>query len=153
MPVHAAINDKVGNAAASSDRVQDEELGHSPAAARAAAGHEEVKNQDEAVVGHTVRVPAKLHDGGTPSDKPDAFRRLSNDNVRMWRLLGVSADTQADPQDADVAIEENDGWKQRVDYSGPSAGRDAARKTRLSTELHPDVFFMNDLLDIDDDEN
>ena len=26
------------------------------------------------------------------------------------------------------------------------------RKTRLSTELHPDVFFMNDLLDVDEDD-
>ncbi|KAL9178636.1 hypothetical protein ACHAXT_001974 [Thalassiosira profunda] len=110
---------------------------------------------------HTMRMPTKLHDGGSPrmtpaenSDKPDAFRRLSNDNVRMWRLLGVSADTQAaDPQEADVAVEENDGWRQRVDYSGPSAGRDAARKTRLSTELHPDVLFSMLLEDADDGEN
>ena len=86
---------------------------------------EEVVEKEHAFVGQTMRMPAKLHDGGTPTvapsknaNKPDAFLRYSDDNVRMHYLLGI-------PQEAGTANEENER---------------ATRKTRLSTELHPDMF-------------
>lgn len=101
-----------------------------------------------------VTVPTKNHDGGggaarVPTEngaegqggtaaRPDAFALLSNQNVRMTHLLGLDSngDAQAD----------NVQWQAITGYQNlrrPRQGLEAdenERRTRLSTELYPDVF-------------
>lgn len=79
--------------------------------------------------------------------KDDLFTRYSNDNVRMWHLLGLD-------DDPDVNTEDDTSWQELTGYQGyrrlsVEGNGKTSRKTRLSTELHPDVFL--DLLLDDED--
>lgn len=101
-----------------------------------------------------VKVLTKVEDGGTvqlastennvdeqQATDNNAFQRYSNTNVRMTHLLGL------DEEDPDVANEDNTDWRQITGYEGRRVLRQGVadndentRKTRLSTELHADVF-------------
>ena len=75
--------------------------------------------------------------------RPDAFQIYSDDDTRMLGLLGQ--DASANPNDAGV------NWRQLVGLSAAEQERrrrdvnaengDTPRRTRLSYELHPDVFY------------
>lgn len=71
----------------------------------------------------------------------DTFRRYSNTNTRMWHLLGND--------DPEANNEDNTDWQQVTGYQNRRqlrAGVDPnndERRTRLSTELHPDVFLRD----------
>lgn len=77
------------------------------------------------------------------NDKPDPFLRYSNQNVRMWELLSISITLDDDDGD-DGNLEDNSNWRELTRYQGRLHANDATRKTRLSTELHPDIFFVNE---------
>ena len=92
-----------------------------------------------------IEVPTKVADGGSTirasnetEDHPDLFMRYSNQNVRMTHLLGL------DEEDSEVANEDNTEWQQIVGYHRALRTNvgETDRKTRLSWELYPDVFYL-----------
>ena len=119
----------------------------------------------------TITIPTKVEDGGTirveevqvqednnnaTNDneqqqgqgqehlaplRRDTFRRYSNTNTRMWHLLGND--------DPEANNEDNTDWQQVTGYQNRRqlrAGVDPnndERRTRLSTELYPDVFLRD----------
>ena len=105
----------------------------------AKAEDETPKEEERATV---VNVPTKTHDGGSQEasigrdGRPDLFTRLTNQNVRMNRLLG----------DGDDEDQGNADWQLRTGFQGMRrlrAGSDPdERKTRVSTELHPDTLLF-----------
>ena len=129
-------------------------------------GSSEEKNDGENNVNVTITTPTKVEDGGTIREEEvqgqedtttneqqqqqgqehlapprrDTFRRYSNTNTRMWHLLGND-----DPE----ANNENTDWQQVTGYQNLRqlrAGVDpnnGERRTRLSTELYPDVFLRD----------
>ena len=129
-------------------------------------GSSEEKNDGENNVNVTITTPTKVEDGGTIREEEvqgqedtttneqqqqqgqehlapprrDTFRRYSNTNTRMWHLLGND-----DPE----ANNENTDWQQVTGYQNRRqlrAGVDPnndERRTRLSTELYPDVFLRD----------
>ena len=129
-------------------------------------GSSEEKNDGENNVNVTITTPTKVEDGGTIREEEvqgqedtttneqqqqqgqehlapprrDTFRRYSNTNTRMWHLLGND-----DPE----ANNENTDWQQVTGYqnlrqlrAGVDPNNDE-RRTRLSTELYPDVFLRD----------
>jgi len=90
-----------------------------------------------------LTVKTKKEDGGsqttvTESNESDAFSRYSNTNVRMMHLLGIDDDESVNGDNLD--------WQRLTGYQGgrnlkEGAGQDEnERKTKLSTELHYNVF-------------
>ena len=92
-----------------------------------------------------ISVKTKTEDGGaqatTEGNLQDAFSQYSNTNVRMMHLLGLD-------EDEGGANEDNTEWRDLTGYRGLWSLREEAannaqvnaRKTRLSTELHGEVF-------------
>ena len=94
------------------------------------------------------------------SNAPDLFQVYSDTDTRMLALLGIEPSNQndADEQQAD--------WRQLTGFLGIREGRrhnnngggdgngTTARRTRVTTELHPDAFehmwFERGELDLDD---
>ena len=130
-------------------------------------GSSEEKNDGENNVNVTITTPTKVEDGGTIREEEvqgqedtttneqqqqqgqehlapprrDTFRRYSNTNTRMWHLLGND--------DPEANNEDNTDWQQVTGYqnlrqlrAGVDPNNDE-RRTRLSTELHPDVFLRD----------
>ena len=133
-------------------------------------GSSEEKNDGENNVNVTITTPTKVEDGGTirveevqgqedtttndneqkqqqgqehnlAPPRRDTFRRYSNTNTRMWHLLGND--------DPEANNEDNTDWQQVTGYQNRRqlrAGVDPnndERRTRLSTELYPDVFLRD----------
>ena len=95
-------------------------------------------------------VQVQVHEDSTTNEQQehnlapprrDTFRRYSNTNTRMWHLLGND--------DPEANNEDNTDWQQVTGYQNRRqlrAGVDPnndERRTRLSTELHPDVFLRD----------
>ena len=119
-------------------RIQQENCHKDPA--------ELVHNDEDQVSAQDKSDQGSSEDRVSPK-KVDLFTRYSNNNVRMWHLLGLDDEEEFD-------IEHNTGWKQLTGYQdyfplNEGDNGNTPRKTILSTELHPDVFL--DLLLGDED--
>mmetsp|Transcript_2683 Transcript_2683/g.4375 ORF Transcript_2683/g.4375 Transcript_2683/m.4375 type:complete len:167 (-) Transcript_2683:179-679(-) len=126
--------------------------------------HEDEATEDKARARSTIMivVPTKTEDGGSSnqqqeqahinqgqgqgqetrsSARPDAFTIFSDDDTRMLTLLGL--EPTANPNEG-----EQEDWRQLTGFTGlgrrsnedEDGNRTAPRRTRLSFELHPDVF-------------
>ena len=118
-----------------------------------------VLNQEQEQAGRNIS--ENEHEGqgqgqGTTSARPDAFAIYSDDNTRMLTLLGL--DPNANPNE-----DEQVDWRQLTGFRGPrrrnnedeGGNETTSRRTRLSYELHPDVFhdmWFGDL-DLNDNDN
>ena len=113
-------------------------------------GNDDAVTEDEDKSIMKIIVPTKIEDGGRTnqgqdqgqetSPRTDAFSTYSDDDTRMLTLLGL--EPAANPNDG-----EQEDWRQLSGFTG--VGRrindedettPKPRKTRLSFELHPDVF-------------
>ena len=103
----------------------------------------------------TVIVATKTEDGGSSNQeqanriRPDAFSTFSDDDTRMLTLLGL--DPNSNPNEGEQVD-----WRQLTGFTGRGRHNNqdeggninedgngtTPRKTRLSFELHHDVFFM-----------
>lgn len=113
-----------------------------------------------------IRVPTKIEDGGSACDgrysggESDAFSRYSNDRIRRAALLGLQDEDGTDAEAADVdprnriPRQERPGQDRhagrrigiREEQANHRVGandveQDSPRKTKLSYELHPSVFY------------
>ena len=101
---------------------------------------EEVQGQEDTTTTTNEQQQQQGHEHLAPPRR-DTFRRYSNTNTRMWHLLGND--------DPEANNEDNTDWQQVTGYqnlrhlrAGVDPNNDE-RRTRLSTELHPDVFFRD----------
>ena len=85
-------------------------------------------------------------DNQATTETSDLFKLYSNDNVRMWALLRPALDRDdVEEEQDDVNIEDNTRWQQLTGYQGRRRLREEGndqitRKTKLSTELHSEVY-------------
>ena len=131
-----------------------------------------LNDESEARSNITIVVPTKTEDGGstiqeqeqagidqgqgqeTTSSTSDAFSTYSDDDTRMLTLLGL--DPNSNPNE-----DEQVDWRQLTGFRGlrrrnneDEAGNGTTpRRTRLSYELHPDVFWNMLLEDLNLNDN
>ena len=124
-----------------------------------AAAAADALDENEEATEDKISVPTKTEDGGSSNGqadriRSDAFSTYSDDNTRMLTLLGL--DPNANPNEGEQVD-----WRQLTGFRGlrrrnneDEAGNGTTpRRTRLSYELHPDVFWnmwFGDL-DLNDD--
>ena len=123
------------------EREQEREQSSSLSSSSSSSHRNQVQHQQEQQGDEsTDSVTSSSARSATARTRPDAFRIYSDDDTRMLELLGLEA--SANP---------NVNWRQLVGLSAAgqerrrsdvnAENRDTPRRTRLSYELHPDVFY------------
>ena len=102
---------------------------------------EEVQGQEDTTTNDNEQKQQQGQEHNLAPPRRDTFRRYSNTNTRMWHLLGND--------DPEANNEDNTDWQQVTGYqnlrqlrAGVDPNNDE-RRTRLSTELYPDVFLRD----------
>ena len=167
-----AANAKYGGGGEEEEaKMETEELNNDNDQGTQGSSEEKHDGENDSHQAFTITIPTKVEDGGTirveevqvqednnnatndneqqqqgqehnlAPPRRDTFRRYSNTNTRMWHLLGND--------DPETNNEDNTDWQQVTGYQNRRqlrAGVDPnndERRTRLSTELYPDVFLHN----------